>query len=167
MHSRIMRRTAMIPPWPVSPSMMTGKFDAVRDPARDLHALGHRRGADVREPGVGADDAARADEARLAAGLLHDARVGRRGRVQHDEHLALAVDELLQQCCFLHGQPRLSLHDFALERVTLHRALVHGDAETGPARRRDVTVLDDEIGIRHQRIGTRHAEAEDEFRRAA
>src|SRR5262249_38755019 len=71
---------------------------ALRDPARDLHAFGHGRGADVREPGIGADDSARADEARLASRLLHDARVRGGRRVQHDQHFALAVDELLEPC---------------------------------------------------------------------
>src|SRR5262249_3783561 len=51
---------------------------AVGDPARDLDALRHRGGADVGQPGVGAHDAAGADEADLAPRALHDA--GQRGR---------------------------------------------------------------------------------------
>src|SRR5207248_10782930 len=37
-------------------------LDAVGDPAGDLDAFGEGRGADIGEPGIGADDAAGADE---------------------------------------------------------------------------------------------------------
>src|SRR5262249_37716385 len=49
-----------------------GEAHALGDPARDLHTLGHGRGADVGQSRVGADHAARAHERHLAAGLLHE-----------------------------------------------------------------------------------------------
>src|SRR5690606_13207386 len=73
-----------------------GEVDRLRDPARDLHALGHGHRADVREPRVGSDHAARSDEAGLAARRLHDARMRGGRRMQHGKHLVLAVYQLLQ-----------------------------------------------------------------------
>ena len=76
--------------------MITGVVTLLGDPAGDLHAFGHRRGADIGHAGIAADHAAGADEQRLAAGAFHDARQ-RRGRRMHDrQHLALAMDQLLQ-----------------------------------------------------------------------
>src|SRR5262249_39874300 len=72
--------------------------DAVRDPAGDLYALGHGRGAHVGEPGIRPDDTARADEARFATRQLHDSRVRSARRMQDREHLSLAMYELLQPC---------------------------------------------------------------------
>ena len=47
--------------------------------------------------------------------------------------------------------------------MRIERALVDRDAKAGTARRRHMAVLHDEVGFRHQRIGTDDAEAEDEF----
>jgi hypothetical protein len=78
-----------------------GELDGLRDPSRHLHALGHRHRANIGQTGIGPDHTAGADEAGLAAGLLHDARMGGSRRMQHGEHLVLAVYELLQTCRFL------------------------------------------------------------------
>ena len=69
---------------------------AVGDPAGDLDTFAHCRGADIGEPGIGADDTAGADKQGLAAGALHDAGMRRGRRVQHREHLVPAMDQLLQ-----------------------------------------------------------------------
>ena len=69
---------------------------AAGDPAGDLYALGHRGGADIGHAGIAADHAAGADEQRLAARAFHDARERRGRRVHHRQHLALAMNELLQ-----------------------------------------------------------------------
>jgi len=72
------------------------KVDTLGDPARDLHALSHRRSSDVRKAGIRADDPASADESGLTACVRHDPRVRRSGRVQDRKHLVLPVYELLQ-----------------------------------------------------------------------
>ena len=69
---------------------------ALRDPAGDGHALGHGRHADVRQPGIGADHAAGADEGHLGPGQLHDPRVRGRRRMHDRQDAVRAVDELLQ-----------------------------------------------------------------------
>jgi len=72
------------------------KLHRTRDPAGDLDAFHHGGGADIGEAGIGADDAAGADEGRLAAGALHDPGM-RRGRRMHDrQHLALPRQQLAQ-----------------------------------------------------------------------
>ena len=76
------------------------KAHRLRDPAGDLHALRHRERADIGEPGIGADDAARAHEARFASGFLHDARMRGGRRMQHGEDLVGALDERLESFRF-------------------------------------------------------------------
>ena len=73
-----------------------GEAHALRDPARDLDTLGHRRGAHVCETGVCADDATGADERNLASRLFHDACVRGARRVKDDQHAIGAMNELLQ-----------------------------------------------------------------------
>src|SRR5579875_594771 len=70
--------------------------DAVGDPAGDLEAFGEGRGADIGKPGIGADDPAGADEQGLDAGLLHEPRMRRAGRMHYGQDLVAAVDQLLQ-----------------------------------------------------------------------
>ena len=77
------------------------KIYALRDPARDLHALGHGGGAHIRHAGVGTHYAAGADKRGFASSLLHYACVRRGRRVQDGEHLAGAVYEFLQTFGFV------------------------------------------------------------------
>ena len=51
----------MMPPWPVSPSMITG-MATLRDPSGDGDTFQHGHAADIGEPGICADDAAGSDE---------------------------------------------------------------------------------------------------------
>jgi hypothetical protein len=85
-----------------------GDPDAVGDPAGDLDAFGQGRGADIGEAGIGADDAAGADEQGLAAGPLHDPGMRRGRRVQHRQYLVAAMDQLLQASGLraAHGRPQ-------------------------------------------------------------
>src|SRR5439155_1076481 len=70
------------------------KIHGARDPMADLHAFAHRRRADISQSRIAADDGGGADEARLAARLLHDARERRGRRMQHREHAILAREKL-------------------------------------------------------------------------
>ncbi len=112
MLSRISRRTAMIPPWPVSPSIITGieTLSAIQPAIVD--AFGHRRGADIGEPGIGADHAAGADEQRLATGLFHDPGMRRARRMQYRKHLVAAMDQLLEPGCGRSGHDANAFADF-------------------------------------------------------
>jgi hypothetical protein len=80
--------------------------DAVGDPAGNGDAFTHRRGADIGEPGISANDPARADEQGFAAGLLHDAGMRGGRRMHHRQHLVAAVDQLLQPSRTRSGHPK-------------------------------------------------------------
>ena len=108
MHSRTIRRTAMMPPWPVSPSMITGNFtDCAIHPATVTHSSMVRR-ADVGEPGVGPDHATGAHEADFAPGLLHDPRAGGVRRMQDRQHAVGSIDQLPQSASSV--EPRSQFH---------------------------------------------------------
>ena len=70
--------------------------NAVGDPAGDLDAFGQGRGADIGQPGIGADHSAGADEQCLTAGPLHDPGMRRGRRVEDRQHLVPAMDQILQ-----------------------------------------------------------------------
>jgi hypothetical protein len=59
-------------------------------------ALGHRRGADVGQTGIGAHHAAGADKECLAPRFLHNPGMRRSRRVEHRQNLVSPVDQFLQ-----------------------------------------------------------------------
>ena len=94
MHSRTSRRTAMIPPWPVSPSRMTGIFTLRAIHLANSDAFGHRQNAEIGKARIVAAGDAGADEASLDAVGFHDLRVKSIGRAEHGENFILTAQQL-------------------------------------------------------------------------
>ena len=106
MHSRASRRTAMIPPWPVSPSRMTGIFTLRAIHLANSNAFGHRQNAEIGLAGIVAAGDAGTDEASFDPVGLHDLRVKRIGRAEHGENFILTSQQLGQFGRWFHAAYR-------------------------------------------------------------